>query len=332
MRRVYKGGAWERVGEWLERWEKGWREWRTNKGIVYMWISTRMGECYVGSTKGSMEERARSHLRLARKVRVAWKNRVKIEDEEVKAVHREIAKRPNDWAMIPISGELMNWKRVEKRAIRYFDAKLNTKDKIKKKKENKRNRPLKREKSVEKIKNKIKNKIKRKNKKMITTFKIKDENKKYEDLWDAIKIKNKKITITWKKGEIDVTRWEKIWSEKIIKRVEWKGKEIVKWKGVRKIIKKKKKEEMMIEYERVKEKNKWTEIVEESKKKGWKDMGEKKENELWKMLKGCKGIRKKMARERAKNIIKKEIKKRTGRTIPKRVIVRIGANENTCFG
>jgi hypothetical protein len=157
LRLVYKKGVWRKVRGWLERWERNeWREWKKNKGVVYAWVLVRDGRCYVGSTKGTLEERARSHLGKVRKVREVWRKKEKIEDEEVTVIHREIARRPEEWVMIPISGKVMNWKRVEKRAIRYFGGDLNTKERKKKKKENKRNRIFKREKRKEKKKKKEK--------------------------------------------------------------------------------------------------------------------------------------------------------------------------------
>ena len=189
------------LGEWMERWEGGWGEWETNKGIVYMWISVRTGVSYIGSTKGTMEERARSHLRMIRKVREAWKKKEKIEDEEITPVHREIAKRPGEWVMIPISGGLINWKRVEKRAIRYFNAELNVKEKKKKKKENKRNRPFKREKNKNKNSNKNKTEKNKKREKIntITTFKIKKKKKNTKTYGTSSKRKIKKLRSHGKK-------------------------------------------------------------------------------------------------------------------------------------
>jgi hypothetical protein len=125
---------------------------------------------------------------------------MKIEDVEITAIHREIARRPGEWVMIPILSELVNWKWVEKRAIRYFGGELNVKEKRKKKRENKRRRVFEREKKVKKKEVKIKT---------ISTYKVEGGKKKYEDLWDIIKEGKGKVTVKWSKGEVDTTRWEK---------------------------------------------------------------------------------------------------------------------------
>ena len=118
-----------KVKEWWEGWTGGeWKEWEKNEGIVYMWLSTKSGKCYVGSTKGIMMERAKTHLRMVRRVKKEWERtgeKKKIDDKEIMEIHYEIAREPKEWVMIPLSGELIEWKRIEKRLIRMFGNNVN---------------------------------------------------------------------------------------------------------------------------------------------------------------------------------------------------------------
>jgi hypothetical protein len=109
-----------------------------------------------------------------------------------------------------------------------------------------------------------------------------------------IKNKKEKVMVTWKKGIVDTMRWEKLWSEKIIRKAKWKGKEMEKWKEVKKVVRGNERGEIEIEYENAREKKKWTEEVEKQRKENWKKIKEVSEEALWKMLKGCKGIKKKV--------------------------------------
>jgi hypothetical protein len=70
----------------------------------------REEKCYMELTKKKLEDRMRSHLGKMRKARETWKKKKKkIEDVEILVIHREIARRSEEW-MIPILGELVNWK------------------------------------------------------------------------------------------------------------------------------------------------------------------------------------------------------------------------------
>ena len=116
LRNLWKRGAWGKVKEWLEKWTEGeWKEWRRNKGVVYMWISVHTEKSYIRSTKGTIIERAKTHLMKVRKIIKIWseEGQKKIDDEEIMPIHYEIARRPSDWVLLPISGEVKDWKKVE---------------------------------------------------------------------------------------------------------------------------------------------------------------------------------------------------------------------------
>lgn len=88
----------------------------------------------------------------------------KIKDERVTPVHYVIAREPKSWVLLPVSGDVKNWKRVENRLIRWFGGKLNVKGRIKKK--GKRKRPMKEKRVKETVKErkereKIRKKIKK---------------------------------------------------------------------------------------------------------------------------------------------------------------------------
>lgn len=218
---------WDKLREWLLRWTDGeWKRWESMEGMVYMWISVRTGKSYVGSTKGKIMGRARSHLNKVRKVLKEWEKNggeKRVEDEEVLEVHYEIARNPGEWAMVPISGEVEDWKRVEKRLIRWFRSELNVVGKEKKKKRERR-RPLKkwREEGGEEREGK---KIE---KGAVSVYEI--GGRKYEDLWNALKGEKdgEKIEVKWVSGVIEVTRWEKLWNERIIVKGKWGDKKIKK--------------------------------------------------------------------------------------------------------
>jgi len=104
-------GVWGKMKDWLERWaDESWKNWKEMKGMVYAWVSIRTGKCYIGSTKGTMMERARTHLKLVRRIREKWKEKGehKLEDKEIMSVHYEIARKPGEWVLIPVTGELQN--------------------------------------------------------------------------------------------------------------------------------------------------------------------------------------------------------------------------------
>ena len=223
--------------------------------MVYAWVSVRSGKCYVGSTKENILDRAKTHLKIVRRIREEWKKtggERRIEDQEAMNIHYEIARKPGEWVIVPLTGEVVDWKRVEKKLIKWFGGDMNVIGK-KKESEKKRKRPYKKEREknkkektqektedehkTKKDEKKENKKEKRKNKLAITEYKI---NKiVYQDIWNAIKERTGKIKIEWKNGMVDATRWEKIWSEKIIIRAEEEEKEIEGWKEIKKVIKKK---------------------------------------------------------------------------------------------
>lgn len=315
--------------DWLLRWTgHEWKEWERSEGMVYMWVSVETGESYVGSTKGTIIERARSHLRKVRKVRKEWEEKGgerRIEDPEVTEIHYRIAREPRKWVLIPVSGEVEDWKRVEKRLIRWFGSELNTVGKTKKKKK-RRKRPLKKWRE-EKEKKEGEEGIKRGKRIAVSVYEIKG--KRFEDLWNGVKNEGENVTVKWENGVVDVTRWEKLWAERELKGAEWKGKEIEEWREIRRVMRQKEKGEMKIEMRPIREENKWVRMIKVEMSEGWGRVGERSEKELWKMLINTKRIKEKRKRNVAKNFIVKEIKERTGVSVPRQVTVKIMANGKT---
>ena len=135
--------------------------------------------------------------------------------------------------------------------------------------------------------------------------------------------------VEWVKGKVDVTRWEKIWSEKILVSAKIEEREVIGWKNVRKEMKKEKKGVIKLELKNGKDGRKWVKEIEIMSKEGWDKMKTYTEEELWRVVISSSRIKKKRVRERAKREASKIIKERTGVTVVKRVVIRVQANDRT---
>jgi len=92
--------------------------------------------------------------------------------------------------------------------------------------------------------------------------------KKTEDLWESVKDRKGSAEVEWVKGKVDVTRWEKIWSEKILVSAKIEEREVIGWKNVRKEMKKEKKGVIKLELKNGKDGRKWVKEIEIMSKEG----------------------------------------------------------------
>lgn len=231
-----KGERWRKIKNWWEEWtHEEWRGWRVVRGLVYAWVSMTRKEIYIGSTKGLLMERCKSHLEVVKKVR-SWNKEERAKrckEEMIMPLHKHMAENIGDWVMIPLTGDIRNVKAVERRMIRRFGGKLNVvvmkKWRIKKEEEKgKRNRPVKRIREGRRKEEK-----KKIEEGAITVFRVGEE--KYEDMEKALK-EGREIKIEWCRGSMEVTNWKRIRRDWEIKDVRVNRIEVKEWKDVRRII------------------------------------------------------------------------------------------------
>jgi hypothetical protein len=212
-------------------------------------------------------------------------------------IHEVMAYNPGGWVMLPISGEVANCRRVERRLIRYFDADFNIKvakeHRTKKGNKGKRNRP------VMAIRNKSR---KIDGKQALCTFTV--NNKKGEDLFEAMRGAKGVVTIDFDIGAVDATNWCRIWKEFAFDVGRCEDKMINTWREVKKRMKKVLGGEMVLEgVRRHTRYDYWVVMMVELvrlKVSITKIAEERCDNDIWMLHKACNKIRGKGMRIKAK--------------------------------
>lgn len=275
-----EGERWRKIKKWWEEWTVNeWEGWRVIRGMVYAWVNVKRNEVYVGSTMETMMERCRGHLVVVKKV-LGWKKEERgrrCKEEKIMPVHRKMTESMEDWVMLPLTGDVRDIRRVERRLVRIFGEKMNVclmkEWRIKKEKKKRKRRPVMRvrEKEMER-----KEEVKKRG--AITFFRKGKE--RYEDLEKIVR-EGKGGMVRWERGRVDVTNWKRF--EKEWRRMEvWIGKKkYERWNEVRKRIEKEERGSMKIK--KVVKRKEWIEWVERAeemvKEREWRG----KEEEVWRM-------------------------------------------------
>ena len=192
--KIWKGKSHKTI-KWWQKKEGLETDWQGN-GWVYSLLCTKTGDWYIGSTKRSLEERLREHLYETNRV---WEK----DKMERTALHKAMWRtRCTNWIIIPIKRmeDETSLQNLERCLIRKMKPNLNRQLKKEKRKHKVRKRPNKRERGGRKMDKNGNN--------LPALWSWTYEDKETLDFSDIIEMTRKPIT--WNKGIIDSTNWEKL--------------------------------------------------------------------------------------------------------------------------
>ena len=192
--KIWKGKS-HKTMKWWQKKEGLETDWQGN-GWVYSLLCTKTGDWYIGSTKRSLEERLREHLYETNRV---WEK----DKMERTALHKAMWRtRCTNWIIIPIKRmeDETSLRNLERCLIRKMKPNLNRQLKKEKRKHKVRKRPNKRERGGRKMDKNGNN--------LPALWSWTYEDKETLDFSDIIEMTRKPIT--WNKGIIDSTNWEKL--------------------------------------------------------------------------------------------------------------------------
>lgn len=315
-----KGVIWSKIRDWWRKWtDMEWQGYLVTQGMVYAWVKLDGSHIYVGSTQQHMFGRCRTHLADVRKV-LSWpedERKQLCKDHYIQPLHEFMSFEPGEWVMLPVSGEARNFRRVERRLIRYFEADLNIKVKRVTIEKSKQSRPVKaiRDKQVKKVGVSLQ---------PITTYTI--GGKLYQDLFEALRNLRGDVTVEWDIGDLDVTNWKRLWKERIFDDCVFDKTRCSTWNEIKKYTKKQVFGEFKIEHLRKQESDPMIgQLVSyiKSKKSALQVAAEIEDHDVWKMETRCRKIRGKELRIRVVKFVNEVMRIKWNMLIPKSVTIKV---------